>query len=160
MPRPVGMLPSPLRAALVAAVAVVALALAGGALAYPTAPVLHPIPSTVMAVTPTYPISWDPATFDLAETYPWALPRTYYRVDIEFYRAPAPDPVARRWALETGTTYSVPLLPGYRYVLRVRAIQDGMCWIGVWYVCVQPQAGPPAQDAFDVVPLPSVDIGR
>ena len=152
---------SPFRIAVVAVVAVAALAFARVALAYPTTPVLHPIPSTVTAFTSTYPIAWDPATFDLTETHPFVLPRYYYRIDIDLYRAPAPDPVWRLQWLQTGTTYKVPLYPGHHYVVRVRAVQDGWCdWLGTLFQCVQPQAGAPAWDAFDVVPMPSVDIGH
>jgi len=41
----------------------------------------------------------------------------------------------------------------------VRAVQEGWCdWLGTWFQCVSPQYGGPAGDAFDVVPLPSVDV--
>ena len=101
------------------------------------------------------------ATFDLTETYPFVKPRYYYRIDIDFYRAPAPDPVHRLQAFQVETTFAVPLLPGYRYVVKVRAVQDGWCdWLGTWFQCVAPQAGAPAADAFDVVPVPIVDIGH
>ena len=150
-----------LRAALVAVVAVSALAFARGALAYPTSPVLQPIPSTVTAVTPTYPIAWAPATFDLTETYPFVKPLNYYLIDIDFYRAPAPDPVWHLQRSQSGTTFAAPLLPGYRYVVKVRAVQEGWCdWLGTWFQCVSPQYGGAAGDVFDVVPMPSIDVGH
>jgi hypothetical protein len=137
-----------------AAAALAALAFAGGALAAPTAPVLHPIPPTVTALTSTYTIAWDPSIFDLSETNPFVSSVNYYWIDVDLYRPPSPDPILRLRGSPSGTTYQVPLYPGDHYVVRVRGVQEGWCnWLGTWFECISPQVGPSASDEFDVVPI-------
>jgi len=119
---------TPLRLAFSIVAAAIALALPTSALAGPTLPHVHPVPATV-TVFPGMPfaIGWDASSFDPGVT------AGYYEVSTT--RSPIGNTSSSSTTTDSAgcCTYALQLVPGYHYVVRVRAVQ--FFWCGVYGPC-------------------------
>lgn len=122
--------------------AAAALALPAAALAAPTAPLLHPVPSqvTVWPGASTLTVAWDPSLLD-----PGAHAGLYQVMVV------AGTSSSTHYA--SCCSYSVQLVPGYHYVVWVRASE----WTGCSIVCSLSWSQWRAVQ-FDTVSIPVIDI--
>ena len=112
------------RLAVLPALAAVALALAGTALANPTTPILHAPPATVVPEAfGTYTVSWDASRFELGYA------GYGYHLSVRSY-APGESPQSTfaKSLPDSATSATFAVSPGRQYVVEIDAFE----WKYVW----------------------------
>ena len=124
------------RLSILAATLAVALSVVGSALANPSMPVLHPIPSTVTAIglAPTYTLSWDGSTFDpfLQGQWWWHVG---YGLTVQSY--PIGQPTAARTNYYNAyLSFDLPIESGRHYIVWAYAYErNPWCDPTGWIPC-------------------------